>query len=261
MKYKKFSVSALLQTLMIKGSLLRSYAKRYCKCSFVSAIIGLNPNLYINSEHSLNYWGLIPCRESQQVFNSITIQDLVRTYHQDSTQFSSYSGSVVNLQHINDATQNLNRLSELYRFGAERIEGTWSHLSDQERQELKEFVYFLIEENDSNKKIPLHLVIFDFFRSRFYGLRTLIFYVNQLKQLNRQLSLYKEAKQRCAESQYQFIDAVLNEIEKDDPCYQQVLSDTLDELTCKGSELNSVGVPIPEDTREWLRSLSDNTPG
>ncbi|WP_257237100.1 hypothetical protein [Nostoc sp. 'Peltigera malacea cyanobiont' DB3992] len=58
----------------------------------------------------------------------------------------------------------------------------------------------------------------------------------------------------CIKALDTLVDTILDAVERQDPSYQAVLSDTLEQLysgTIQGKELKT------EETRDWLRSISD----
>lgn len=64
----------------------------------------------------------------------------------------------------------------------------------------------------------------------------------------------EEAFRFCINALDCLVDNILDAVEREDPGYQQVLSDTLEELTSNSES----GEPINADRRgEWLQQLSD----
>ena len=63
----------------------------------------------------------------------------------------------------------------------------------------------------------------------------------------------EEAFHDCIDALDCLVDNILDAIEREDPDYQQVLSDTLEELSSNPGS----GEPVNADKRGWLQQVSD----
>ncbi|AFZ23625.1 hypothetical protein Cylst_1335 [Cylindrospermum stagnale PCC 7417] len=115
------------------------------------------------------------------------------------------------------------------------IRAEWSNFSSEQRDELRDFAYSLISPPDG---VP---GFFGILRAKVY-----LLFLNFTSQ--------RESFDSCIDAIDFFVDTILDCIEQNDPGYQAVLSDTLEELRLNHERIPEVK---PEETREWLRSLSD----
>lgn len=135
---------------------------------------------------------------------------------------------------------NFEQLTAKIRKLTHRVKQEWSDLPVEDREGLKEFAYDWLEP-------PAKSV---------FGLKNKIWaiiYFLFLRATNQ-----TEAFNSCIKAMDVLIDTILDAVERQDPSYQAVLSDTLEQLysgTIQGKELK------PEETRDWLRSISDRAIG
>ncbi|MDZ8104710.1 MAG: hypothetical protein RM338_03680 [Nostoc sp. DedQUE12a] len=117
-----------------------------------------------------------------------------------------------------------------------RVKQEWSNLSVEDREGLKEFAYYWLEPSAQGVfclKSKIWTIIYFLF----------LHVTNQM-----------EAFRSCVKAMDTLVETILDAVERQDPNYQAVLSDTLEQLysgTIQGRELK------PEETRDWLRSISD----
>lgn len=117
-----------------------------------------------------------------------------------------------------------------------QVNQEWNNLSTEDREELKDFAYYWLEpatQGVSSLKLTVRAIIYYLF------LRV----TNQT-----------EAFRSCMRALNTLSETILDAATRHDPSYQAVLSDTLEQLysgTVQSKELK------PEETRDWLRSVSD----
>ncbi|MFN6475271.1 hypothetical protein [Nostoc sp. DedQUE07] len=117
-----------------------------------------------------------------------------------------------------------------------RVNREWDNLSVEDREGLKEFAYDWLE--------PPAKGVFGL-KSKIWAKIYLLFLV---------VTNQTEAFMSCVKALDTLIETILDAVERQDPNYQAVLSDTLEQLysgAIQGKELK------PEETRDWLRSISD----
>lgn len=131
-------------------------------------------------------------------------------------------------------------LAAKFRRLASKVKQEWKNFPEEDQKTLKELAYTLIESPPKGvfswkRKI----------RSKIY-----LWFVKTTNQA--------EAFWSCIEALDMLVENILDAVEREDPRYQAVLSDTLEQLysgAIQGEELK------PEETRDWLRSLSDEALG
>ncbi|PHJ69125.1 hypothetical protein VF14_03020 [Nostoc linckia z18] len=127
-------------------------------------------------------------------------------------------------------------LAVKFRRLASKVKQEWSNFPEEDRKVLTDLAYALIESPPKGiSSWPRKI------RSKIY-----LWFVNATNQA--------EAFWSCIEALDMLVENILDAVERQDPRYQGVLSDTLEQLyLCpdQGEELK------PEETRDWLRSLSD----
>ncbi|WP_298908099.1 hypothetical protein [uncultured Nostoc sp.] len=131
---------------------------------------------------------------------------------------------------------NFEQLTAKIRKLTHRVKQEWGNLSVEDREGLKKFAYDWLEppaKGVFSLKLEIWAIIYFLF----------LHVTNQ-----------REAFKSCMKAINTLIDTILDAVERQDPSYQAVLSDTLEQLysgTIQGKELK------PEETRDWLRSISD----
>ncbi|RUS95599.1 hypothetical protein DSM106972_089550 [Dulcicalothrix desertica PCC 7102] len=119
---------------------------------------------------------------------------------------------------------------------ANTVKQEWNNFSDEDRESLKKLAYILREE-------PPKGIVSLTRKLRIAAYTLFLDVTNQ-----------KEAFYSCIEALDLLVENILDAVERTDPGYQAVLSDTLEQLS-----LEDQGKALkPEETREWLRSLSDS---
>ncbi|MEH2382787.1 MAG: hypothetical protein V7K27_28530 [Nostoc sp.] len=134
------------------------------------------------------------------------------------------------------SSSNFEQLTAKIRKLTHRVKQEWSDLAVEDREGLKEFAYKWLE--------PPTKGVFSL-KSKIWA----IIYLLYLHTTNQ-----TEAFRSCMKAMDTLIDTILDAVEREDPSYQAVLSDTLEQLysgTMQSKELK------PEETRDWLRSISD----
>lgn len=116
------------------------------------------------------------------------------------------------------------------------VKKQWHKLSEEDREKLKSLAYNLTDD-----RTGLSGVIANFFSL----VRLTIIVANG----------QTDALIAYCKAMSLLIDNIFEAVEQDDPEYQAVLSDTLQELTSHSG--SSSKVLKPGETRGWLRSLSD----
>lgn len=142
------------------------------------------------------------------------------------------------IQQIRHRTINSSRFTmlgrKIHRL-AKVVKQEWENFSLEDRETLKKLAYDLIE--PSSRLSSLWLKLWD------------KVYMVFIKVTRQEQALYF-----CLDALDCLIDNILDAIERENADYQQVLSDTLEEL----SSNPGVGEPVDADTRgKWLQQLSD----
>lgn len=133
-------------------------------------------------------------------------------------------------------SSNFEQLTAKIRKLTHRVKREWGNLSVEDREGLKEFAYDWLE--------PPAKGVFGL-KSKIWAKIYLLFLV---------VTNQTEAFMSCIKALDTLVETILDAVERQDPNYQAVLSDTLEQLysgTIQGKELK------PEETRDWLRSISD----
>ena len=134
------------------------------------------------------------------------------------------------------SSSNFEQLTAKIRKLTHRVKQEWSNLSVKDREGLKEFASDWLEppaKGVSSLKLQIRAIIYFLF----------LYVTNQ-----------RETFRSCMKAIDTLVETILDAVERQDPNYQAVLSDTLEQLysgTIQGKELK------PEETRDWLRSISD----
>ncbi len=134
------------------------------------------------------------------------------------------------------SSSNFEKLTAKIRKLTHRVKQEWSNLSVEDREGLKEFAYNWLEppaKGVFNLQLQIRAIIYFLFL---------------------QVTNQREAFRSCMKAMDTLVETILDAVERQDPNYQSVLSDTLEQLyssTIQGRELK------PEETRDWLRSISD----
>lgn len=135
---------------------------------------------------------------------------------------------------------NFEQLTAKNRKLTHRVKQEWNNLSVEDREGLKEFAYDWLEppaKGVFNLQLQIRVIIY-------------FLYLHVTNQ--------REAFRSCMKAINTLVETILDAVEREDPHYQAVLSDTLEQLysgAIQGEELK------PEETRDWLRSLSDEALG
>ena len=122
---------------------------------------------------------------------------------------------------------------------AKIVKQEWNNFPPENREQLKELAYTLIE---PHKGLP--------------NLKRTIWvaaYMLFIKATNQTAEFHS-----CIDALDMLVNNILDAVEQEDPSYQEVLSDTLEQMY-----LNKVQGKVleAEETREWLRKLSDSALG
>ncbi len=134
------------------------------------------------------------------------------------------------------SSSNFEQLTAKIRRLTKKVNQEWSNLSVEDREGLKEFAYDWLEppaKGVFGLKLQIRVIIYFLFL---------------------QITNQREAFRSCMKAMDTLVETILDAVECQDPNYQAVLSDTLEQLysgTIQGRELK------PEETRDWLRSISD----
>lgn len=148
-------------------------------------------------------------------------------------RLSFASAIIINPHEINQIrcrTANPSRFEEIatkLRKAAREVKKEWSNYSPEEREELKQLAYKLIEPTKGVRNIWLRAW------SKVYALFVLL--TNQ-----------EEALSACVEALDMLIDNILDAVEREDHVYQQVLSDTLEEINSNPG----LGEPVDAQRRQ-----------
>ena len=119
----------------------------------------------------------------------------------------------------------------IYR-AAKNIKKEWSNLSVEDRQDLKSLAYDLIEPPRGVSSLWLKLWV-----------KAYMVFIKATGQ--------EEALYCCIDALDCLVDNILDAIEREDLDYQQVLSDTLEELSSNPGS----GEPVNADKRGWLQQI------
>ncbi|NET58311.1 MAG: hypothetical protein F6K47_19785 [Symploca sp. SIO2E6] len=150
---------------------------------------------------------------------------------------SIFGFKIEDLQQIQSRTIKPSRfkiLEKAIRLAANRIKQNWNGFSPEEKTALREVAYNLLEPSAGVDNLYLWLKV---------G-----FYVLLIKLTKQEKDFYL-----CLDAIDCLVDNILDAVERDDSSYQQVLSDTLEEL----KKYPESGEPIDANRREWLQKLSD----
>ncbi|MBE9249275.1 hypothetical protein IQ226_08875 [Dolichospermum sp. LEGE 00240] len=115
------------------------------------------------------------------------------------------------------------------------IKTEWNNFSSEQRDYLTDFAYSFIEPTQGDTGF------LEILKSRIY-----LLFLN--------LSSQRESFDACIDAIDFLVDTILDCIEQDDPGYQAVLSDTLEELRLNYERIPEVK---PEDSSAWLRNIFD----
>jgi hypothetical protein len=115
------------------------------------------------------------------------------------------------------------------------IKTEWNNFSSEQRDYLTDFAYSFIEPTQEATGF------LDILKSKIY-----LLFLN--------LSSQRESFDACIDAIDFLVDTILDCIEQDDPGYQAVLSDTLEELRLNYERIPEVK---PEDSSAWLRNIFD----
>ena len=119
---------------------------------------------------------------------------------------------------------------------AKKVKQEWNNFSEEDREALKELAHTISEPRDSMFS-PWHKIW-----ARAYVL--FLAMTNQLK-----------AFDSCIKALDMLVENIFDAVERQDCSYKAVLSDTLEQLYLDKEQGKALK---PEETREWLRNLSDN---
>jgi len=122
---------------------------------------------------------------------------------------------------------------------AKIVKQEWNNFPLENREQLKELAYTLIEPRKGlpNLKRAIWVAVYMLF----------------IKATNQTAEFHS-----CIEALDMLVDNILDAVEQEDPSYQAALSDTLEQLYSKKVQGKVLEV---EGTREWLRNLSDSALG
>jgi len=122
---------------------------------------------------------------------------------------------------------------------AKIVKQEWNNFPLENREQLKELAYTLIEPRKGlpNLKRAIWVAV----------------YMLLIKATNQTAEFHS-----CIEALDMLVDNILDAVEQEDPSYQAALSATLEQLYSKKVQGKVLEV---EETREWLRNLSDSALG
>jgi hypothetical protein len=118
---------------------------------------------------------------------------------------------------------------------AKKIRQEWSNFSIEEREALQELAYDLIQPPSGVSALPFKL----------WAKANML--IIKIKGQEKEFFF-------CLSALDCLIDTILDAVERENSTYQQVLSDTLEELTSNSGSEKTLKA---EETRGWLRSLSN----
>jgi uncharacterized protein Yka (UPF0111/DUF47 family) len=118
---------------------------------------------------------------------------------------------------------------------AKTVKQEWNNFSEEDREALKELAYSIIEPKKS---------IFTPWRK--IRARVYMMFLAATNQL--------EAFELCIKALDMLVENILDAVERQDSGFQALLSDTLEQLYSDEEQGKALK---PEETREWLRNLSD----
>ncbi|WP_071187998.1 hypothetical protein [Trichormus sp. NMC-1] len=122
-----------------------------------------------------------------------------------------------------------------FKQASREIKAEWNNFSSEQRDALRDFAYSLIE---STEEVTGFL---DILKAKIY-----LLFLN--------LTSQRESYDACIDAIDFLVDTILDCIEQNDPEYQAVLSDTLEELRLNYERIPEVK---PEDSSAWLRNIFD----
>lgn len=117
----------------------------------------------------------------------------------------------------------------------QKIQENWFDLPEEDRKKLREIAYKLIESEGDN------INLFD---------RTLAFVLYIVVKITGQ----EKDLMYCVEALDDFVDTILDAIEREDSSYQETLSDIVKDVS---SNLQGGEIVDAKRQRQWLRELSD----
>ncbi|NJL86953.1 MAG: hypothetical protein HC886_14865 [Leptolyngbyaceae cyanobacterium SM1_1_3] len=129
---------------------------------------------------------------------------------------------------------NFSLVNRQLRSAAGSIRQDWKDLSSQQREDLKQFAYTLIEPREANVWTKL--------RARLYVLR--VFMTGR-----------GEDFIRCLDALDSLVDNILDAAERDQPEYNQILSDTIENISSSSSTSSEI-LEI-KDSNGWIQRLSN----
>jgi hypothetical protein len=126
-------------------------------------------------------------------------------------------------------------LASYFKKASREIKAQWSNFSSEQRDALGDFAYSLIEPTEE------FTGFLDILKAKIY-----LLFLN--------LTSQRESYDACIDAIDFLVDTILDCIEQDNPSYQAVLSDTLEELRLNYEHIPEVK---PEDSSAWLRNIFD----
>lgn len=117
---------------------------------------------------------------------------------------------------------------------AETIKREWNNFSQEDREALKSLAYDLLESPKGLNAVTSSI-----------WAKVYMLYIN--------LTHQQQALYFCLDALDILVDTILDAVERDDAGYQQVLLDTLKEI----SSNPDAGEPVDANTKEWLHELSN----
>lgn len=145
------------------------------------------------------------------------------------------SGEIRQIRHRTVNPSRFTMIGRRLHRAAKKVKEEWSNFSPEDREALKALAYELIEPPKGVSS---------------WWLRPWV----EAYMLFIKVTGQKEAFCFCINALDCLVDNILDAIEREDPRYQQVLSDTLEELTSNSES----GEPVNADRRgKWLQQLSD----
>lgn len=122
-----------------------------------------------------------------------------------------------------------------FKKASREIKTEWTNFSSEQRDALRDFAYSLIDPKEE------FTGFWDILKAKIY----LLFL---------HLTSQRESYDACVDAIDFLVDTILDCIEQNDPSYQAVLSDTLEELRLNYKRIPEVK---PEDSSAWLRNIFD----
>ncbi len=172
--------------------------------------------------------------------------------------------------------QDLDDLSQKYETLSQKVKNNWDDFPLAERQLIKDKAHQKIDLLYARKldllyakekdQFTLLKVVFNLAKSAFtnpvassFSLVAILKFIRSADEpLAELLSEWERARNRLIEAQYRLFDDILDLVERDEPAYQEFLSDSLEELEEKIANSECIQPLKSEEISGWLQELSDS---